>query len=501
MILLMCTTAITPVIKATNPINETAASQTMDDENSVLCGYVLDASTGDALVNANVQESYHIDPDQYYWNSTYTDENGFYLLHTPAADYTLYFETQDYFDEHTQEQPIGENSIAWTNISMIPIPPSTVTFKGYVTDSVSEVPLPDAYVQIIWHDTSGHYWSNTTTTNGTGYYSLDAIPGETYVYCSLEEYYSFNSPQYETQNGSLLWVNISLVPMPTASVYLTGYIADRQTYDPIPLASISVSCQTENGSWYNSTYTNEIGFYLIGAIPGRVRIHVYASQYTSFSDYVSLADNETLWFNITLDYRPTNTSAITGYITDNVTYAAIRGAFIRCDWKDTLGHFYSTYTFTSPQGRFTLPVPKGSLQLEITAFGYGSVMLPWFDQNADTTRWENVTLTPEITMKITKPTSGVYINNTRIPIISWFFKAFRPLVIGPLDITANITASSLGCARIEFYIDGLHVGTAIEPPYIYHWASQGIRIHSIRVIAYDNAGPCTIKEFTVRKIR
>jgi 5-hydroxyisourate hydrolase-like protein (transthyretin family) len=500
-ILLMCIAAITPVIQATNPRNETTTPQTMDDQNAILCGYVHDATTGDPLANVDVEENYHIDETHYNWNSTTTDENGFYLFHTPAAVYTLYFDIQEYFDEHTQEQTIGENSIIWTNISMIPVPPITVMIKGYVTDSISQAPLPDASVQISWHDTNGHYWSNITTTNGTGYYSLGAIPGVTYVYCSLDEYYTFQSPQYNTQNGSLLWANISLVPMPAASVYLTGYIADRQTHDPIPQASISVTCQTENGSWYNYTNANNIGFYLIGAIPSRVRIHVYASQYTSYSDYVSLTDNETLWFNITLDYRPTNTSAITGYITDNLTYAAIRGAFIRCDWKDTLGHFYSTYTFTNPQGRYTLPVPEGSLQLEITAFGYGSITLPWFDQNADTTRWENATLTPEITMKITKPTSGVYINNTRVPIISWFFKAFRPLVIGPLDITANITASSLGCARVEFYIDGLHVGTAIEPPYLYHWAGQGIRIHSIRVIAYDNAGPCTIKEFAVRKIR
>ncbi len=78
-----------------------------------------------------------------------------------------------------------------------------------------------------------------------------------------------------------------------------------------------------------------------------------------------------------------------------------------------------------------------------------------------------------------------------------------PLIIGPLEITVNITTSTLGCNRVEFYIDSTSIVGLIRKSRLPITGIQtGVlkQKHEIQVIAYDNAGPCTIETITVRKV-
>jgi hypothetical protein len=507
----ICTNLI-PCIRGEIPVkphstNKDPNKNQLNTETSIICGYVYDSSTGVPLEYVDVSEYWEDQEGQYYNNYTQTESTGLYLFYSmPNVTFHLNFYNDGYFSEYSPYFYIEENEIFWYNISMTPYPPVTVHFNGYIIDNISGLPIEGADIQLNWYDNEGHNWYNYTESNATGYYSIGSIPGRTYIYADMNNYYDYNSGEYFTENNSLVWLNISLIPSPPVSAVVCGYITDAQNGDPIPDASVNLHCFTEYGHWNNHTITNEIGYYSVGTIPGTIYIYVYNSDYESTqSDNRDINENETLWINLSMNYIPMVTSLIKGYVVDNETSSVVRNAFVRFDWKDEVGHFYSKYNFTDQKGFYSITVPEGTVQFLITANGYSNQQISWFDISFDTELWLNTTLSPEITLEITKPHSGLYINNeSKLPvlfkIISRFFPGLNPLIIGPLEITVNITKSTMGCNRVEFYIDNSYKRSDIEAPFTYFWNATGFSKHVIRVIAYDNAGPCTIETLMVRKL-
>ena len=509
-IVLCVSTSIVPGINGgewtTRPAEDQYQLTQTSDENSIICGYVYDVSTNNPLQNVDVEQYWQDMEGNNGYNFTQTNAAGFYRFSTAAVDFRLYFDHEDYFSEHSPMMSIGENEIIWYNISLIPVPPQTVHFCGFITDNTSGEPIEGADINLNWQDTEGHYWSNHTMSNTSGFYYIGAIPGRTHLYVYHDDYFSYNSQEYITQNNSTIWLNISLIPFPPVSAVVCGYITDAQNGDPIPNANIDLYCETSHGSWYNYTYTNDIGFYSVGTISGNIYLSVHKNGYSSPpSVHFDINENETLWINLTMEFQPTETSLIKGYVIDNETYSAVRNAFVRFDWKDQIGHFYSKYTFTDQKGYYSIKAPKGTIQFLITANGYTNQQTSWFNIDDNTELWLNKTLSPEITIKITKPHPGIYIvNKLMFPIltkfISRFLPKFKPLIIGPIEITVNITKSTMGCNRVDFYIDNKYMGTDTKAPFTYYWKAISFSKHVIRVIAYDNAGPCTIETMTVRKI-
>ncbi len=321
-----------------------------------------------------------------------------------------------------------------------------------------------------------------------------------------DDYFQYSSDFFFTQNNSLIWFNISLIPYPVATAVVCGYITDAELGDPIPDAQVYVHCVTEYGAYSNYTDTNEIGFYTLGTIPGNVDIYCYRSDYdSSSSNDNEVNENDTLWLNFTLTYQPDENSEVKGYVIDSQTHAAVRNAFIRYHWKDDVGHFYSKSTFTDQKGYYLITVPRGQVQFFITGNGYSNQQTSWFFIDDYLNSWLNVTLEPEISLVFDKPQPGIYINNVlRFPflskILSRFFPNSIPLIIGSLEITVNITKVTLGCNRVDFYIDGVYLRTDTEQPFTHTWNEKGFSKHAIQVIAYDNAGPCRIETIMVRKL-
>ena len=478
------------------------------DENSEICGFVSDNETGNPLDNVDV-DFYWVDQQgNQGWNTTYTDAEGWYHFNTAAVDFVLDFSHSNYFHESSSWLSVGENEICWFNISLIPTPEQTVHIQGYITDNTSGEPIEGAEIVLYWTDNQGHYWENYSESNASGYYSIRSIPGRTQIIVDYLHYYFTYSIELFTENNSHIWLNISLIPYPPVSAQVYGYITDAELGDPIPDASVHLYCDTESGQFYNYTHTNEIGFYSIGTIPGDVVLMAYKNHYnTAWSTNYDIGENETIWVNLTLTFYPTENSRIKGYVIDSETHAAIRNAFIRYDWKDNAGHFFSRSTFTDQKGYYSINTPAGTVQCFITGDGYANQQTSWFFIEEYTEQWLNITLTPEIAVMFAKPQPGIFINNeSRFPILSKilsrFFPKSIPLIIGPLEITVNVLKSSLGCNRVEFYIDTIYYGTDSRAPFTYYWNQTDSfkHTHEIRVIAYDNAGPCTIETIRVRKL-
>ena len=85
--------------------------------------------------------------------------------------------------------------------------------------------------------------------------------------------------------------------------------------------------------------------------------------------------------------------------------------------------------------------------------------------------------------------SGIYVDNFKeisFPI---------PIIVGSIDIEVDAE----GATRVEFYIDGELEATVTEKPHIWKWDEFSFGRHTLKVVAYDNAGNSDTDEMTVWK--
>jgi Bacterial Ig domain len=400
---------------------------------------------------------------------------------------------------------VGDNQTYWFNVSLFPIP-ETILLCGYTTDNTSGEPLGDTYIGVYWSDTQGHSWVNTTISNSSGYYSVGSYMGTNQIHVDHDGYFTY-STMIDAENISMIWLNVSLVPYPPVSAFVCGYIIDADLGIPVTDAEVQLFCDTGYGAFYNTTSSDARGFYHLGTITGLINLFVTKSEYSPlWEQYENITENETLWINLTMTFNPSMTSMVQGYVVDSQTHAAVRNAFVRLDWTDHLGHSYTNKGFTDQTGFYQIAAPKGTVQLSFSAMGYSSQQTALWGLRDSSDLWINTSLSPEITLVFDKPQPGVYMNNTvRFPaltkILSRFFPNSKPLIIGPIEIVVNITKSTQGCNRVAFYIDGVYRGVDTVAPFTYYWNDTGGLRHVLRVVAYDNAGPCRIETRTVWKIR
>ncbi|EMR74916.1 hypothetical protein MBGDF03_01081 [Thermoplasmatales archaeon SCGC AB-540-F20] len=102
-------------------------------------------------------------------------------------------------------------------------------------------------------------------------------------------------------------------------------------------------------------------------------------------------------------------------------------------------------------------------------------------------------------VEITKPEKALYLRNRKI--LPRFFR--KTLILGSIDITVDAVDDFSGIDRVEFYIDNDLKSFDNSSPYIYIWTKDKITLfrhrHTIKVVAFDNAGNSVSDEIKVRK--
>jgi len=99
------------------------------------------------------------------------------------------------------------------------------------------------------------------------------------------------------------------------------------------------------------------------------------------------------------------------------------------------------------------------------------------------------------TIAILKPENALYLRNSKI------LPLRKPLIIGTIDIEVAASDDQTGIERVEFFIDDELKETDITEPYNWTWDEKTrFRFrHTIKVIAYDEAGNYATSEISVRK--
>jgi len=102
-------------------------------------------------------------------------------------------------------------------------------------------------------------------------------------------------------------------------------------------------------------------------------------------------------------------------------------------------------------------------------------------------------------LKITKPERALYIFNHKIR----DYLILKALTIGDIEIQAEASDNESGINHVEFYIDNNLKCNDTTKPYSYTWEREkGFlfkHLHTIKIIAYDNAGNKISKNMTIRR--
>lgn len=195
---------------------------------------------------------------EYY---AYTASDGTYTINgVPAGSYTAYA-LRPGFQKASQSATVTANQTTTVNFTLTLLAISTGTITGTVTDSTTSNPISGAtVVAIIYGPTPGSGGGSTqppaaialpnvqsrfllsTRTNSSGVYTLTVPTATTAIVCYASGYES-QSQTVSVASGATDTVNISLTPIPTAT--LSGVVSEEASgstaLTPVAGATVSIS--------------------------------------------------------------------------------------------------------------------------------------------------------------------------------------------------------------------------------------------------------------------
>src|SRR5438132_8974491 len=226
------------------------------------------------------------------------------------------------------------------------------TLAGTVTDAPSGAPIAGATVSYSGTGPDGHPVASSTTTDGTGHYSVGGLAVTSYTVTAQASGYQSSQPATATVGGrSPTTQNFALTSQSTT---LSGTVTDASTGKAIAGATVSAG-----GS---SATTNGSGVYSIaGLAPGTYTATATATGYASQSASVTMAGGANTTQNFSLTPNP---GSITGTVTEAGSGAPIVGATVAYSGGSVPTNSSGVYTLAN--------VAEGSYSVTASATGYVS---------------------------------------------------------------------------------------------------------------------------------
>ena len=327
-----------------------------------------------------------------------------------AATYSVTYSLAGYT---AQTVSVGIAGNTTRNIALQAIPATTYTLSGFVTNA-SGAPLSGVSVSV-----SG---GGSTTTDGTGAYSISGLAAGTYSV-------TYSLGGYTTQALSIAVAanttrSIALALSPTTITYsLSGTVSDS---GGTPLSGVQVAV----GSTASGT-TNGSGFYTVSGIAaGTYSVTYSLAGYVTQTQSVSILSNTSR--PVVLASAPSGSKfTLSGSVRDSADYAFLQGVQVQIGSAATV--------ITDALGQFSVAgIPAGNYTITYSLAGY-------VPRSESVSLLSNTALTAFLT-PLPISFSGRVVDTAGYPV---------PLVLVDVGGIANGYTSSEG----RFSIDGLHLGT------------------------------------------
>jgi hypothetical protein len=259
-------------------------------------------------------------------------------------------------------------------------------------------------VSLDWTD-DYHHLSNSTIPDSDGYYAFSTAPGTCNITAggmsmqgngTLSTWNSTGQFLIDELSG-IVWKNLTLMyPNPTATII--GHIYDNKS-NPLNHALVGVVYFNQQGMFdgWNSTFTNDTGYYKLQLPPSNVlMLAAQADGYQSAGEPSFLIGNETQIHDFHLKPLPPPppppAQSIKGYVLDNMTHQPIAYASVSVV-DPTI--FYYNATSTNDTGYYEFKVPIGNYTITTMQFDYyTNTTTVQIKENDE--KWVNINLQPFI---------------------------------------------------------------------------------------------------------
>ncbi len=345
-----------------------------------LRGNITD-SVGTPINNAwvSVEEPWGANP----YNDDFgvlTNAAGYYEFNITRGTKAVNFRAGGFLSM-TRPAELFSGNVTWLNVTLIPSPPDQCTLKGNITDFSTSNPINNADVYIY---NMNRTWMNSTFTDGTGYYEMQA-PAWNLMVGARDWEHNENGTEVSCLAGQTIWADIILINQSEPGATVRGNV----TLDGATPSWGEVRASYWNNQW--GTGPDGAGEYIMNLQAGYVELSCRAQDSTIDNLNVVLMPGEVLWYDFNL-YTLAFDSIILGKVTDQ-SAVPVEGA---------LGFFSNGvddfYTYTSGaisdfNGTYEVMVPRGEpLTYMIMAQGYEMVVgSADIDQEWN---WHNFSLTP-----------------------------------------------------------------------------------------------------------
>lgn len=346
-------------------------------EDSEIHGYVTEQGAKGPIKDLYISINGEDANGDWYWNFTYTDEDGYYSLNVPVGDFYLTFYGDDlsyynhvigaYINESETDYPLDVELMAKQSESNV--------LKGHVYGSDGKA-LEDAYIELNGMDGNGYTYYNDTYTDENGYYEMnlpDFRPIGTWAWglgirVERDPYKDVEGGIYvpEIEGRAVVVQDFTLL---ARDAIIDGTVIDSTTGLPIDGAEVLIEGYDVDGDDFSEeAYTNATGGYRIEAYPGEYTIYAWAENYYSSVDLeIEINGGETEKQNFSLD--PAD-AVIKGIVRDNSTNDAIENAYVEVVGTDSNGHEYQIETSTNITGYYEFSLPSGDYILYAYADDY-----------------------------------------------------------------------------------------------------------------------------------
>lgn len=273
------------------------------DEGGMVHGYIKEANTAIPIPEPTVDIHGRTNDYVSYENVTTGNQTGYYEVTAPAGRYRVTASANGYCDRDSSQFFLNDGQVLWVNLSLYPRPQENATVCGYLTDFATSDPLNGANVTVDWRGGSGQTYTNKTTTDTIGFYTMSVAAGHIDLTFQKQGYFALQLGSYNVADYQTCWVNASLAPHPSETAVICGYLKDADS--GFALANAVLSYQWMNidtGQYYmKSTTTDSAGFYSIAVPPGELYRDIQLRGYDSYDPFRHDGKaNATIWQNVSL---------------------------------------------------------------------------------------------------------------------------------------------------------------------------------------------------------
>ncbi|HLB69355.1 MAG TPA: carboxypeptidase regulatory-like domain-containing protein, partial [Thermoplasmata archaeon] len=260
--------------------------------------------------------------------------------------------------------------------------PGDFALSGTVTDNATSLPVPGALVHLQGNTVP---YLNETTTNATGEYRMELPPGN-YLFAVAHGAYFLHLVQ-SLDVAANATRDVALDPAPPRDATIQGFVVDNGTGLPITTGRMLGFTPASMAPLYlNFSSLDGGGHYEMDVIPGEYRVESDVPGYQVNQTVFTIASNETVWANMSLDPQGPENATFQGFVLEAGTGLPIVGAFVSVE----MGPQFNG-TNANGTGFYMIHVSAGTYRIAASAPMYGRQerMVPIADGE---TRWENFTL-------------------------------------------------------------------------------------------------------------